>query len=237
MAMPAKSRNQIIGAIITGIFIIFSAIISSPHWFNLFFPDQYVEQEEVSPIVSTRKNKNVKSTESIDSSEVSSGTENLVIENIELCPINSLIPSYLFVEIKNSGTKKLNNLEIDIDLGRARFQQIDIIKPNNNISSIDNSTSNRIILQYSKFEENESIIIYTLLSQPVFNSIKLSGSNLVHSKEYTYQNYVDSKLKNKSGLSAYVIFLLVLLGVILIVLTIYFLNVIYTFLKRWLNWY
>lgn len=235
MAMPAKSRNQIIGAIITGIFIIFGAIISSPHWFKLFFPDQYVEQEEVSPKVTTRKN--IDSSESIDSSEVSSGTENLVIEKIELCPINSLIPSYLFIEIKNSGSKKLNNLEIDIDLGRARFQQIDIIKPNNNTSSIDTSTSNRIILQYSKFEENESIIIYTLLSQPVFNSIKLSGSNLVHSKEYTYQNYVDSKLKNKSGLSAYVIFLLVLSGVILMVLAFYFLNVIYTFLKRWLNWY
>lgn len=235
MAMPAKSRNQIIGAIITGIFIIFGAIISSPHWFKLFFPDQYVEQEEVSPKVTTRKN--IDSTESIDSSEVSSGTENLVIEKIELCPINSLIPSYFLIEIKNSGTKILNNLEIDIDLGRAKFQQIDIIKPNNSISSIDTSTSNRIILQYSKFEENESIIIYTLLSQPVFNSIKLSGSNLVHSKEYTYKNYVDSKLKKKSGLRPFFIFLILLSGLILLVLTIYFLMVTYTFLKRWLNWY
>lgn len=229
MATQKKSRIHIIAPIISGIFMLVASIISSPQWFKYVFPNQYVEQEEITPKISSKQKESKEN-------EESGGTENLVVKNIELCPINSKIPSYFFIEIKNLGSKIINDFSLDIDLGRAIFQKIDIQKPNNSSSSIDTTLNNRILLQYSKVAQNESIIIYALLSQPVFNSIKLNGSNLNAAKEYTYKNYVDSKLETRNAIFGFYVFLFILAGGVLVVLAIYLLNIVYTFLKRWLKW-
>ncbi len=42
-------KNKVVIAIISGLFIIAAAVISSPHWFKHFFPDLYLEQENLKP--------------------------------------------------------------------------------------------------------------------------------------------------------------------------------------------
>jgi len=224
MTEKSNTRTQIIVAILGGIFLLIAAIISSPHWFKYFFPEQYIEQE-AAPSQKT-EDKTIEKNKSENT-----GTENLVINKLELCPINSKLPAYFFIEIKNKGSKKLKNISLEIDFGRASIIGVDLTG-NNSIEKQDTTKSNELFVLYSELVENETKSIYCLLSQPVFSSIKINGENLMYSKEYTYKNFIESDGVEKSKLSGFFVFLLLIFGFILFVFALFFISMVYRGLKK-----
>ena len=229
MAEKGSNRIQISVAILGGFFVITGAVISSLHWFKYFFPDQFKEKEAIpSKTVSTEKK------ESSETSETS-GTESLSIKRFELTPVLSDIPSYLYFELKNEGTKTLKELTVYIDLGRSTYTAIDVI--GNNIHSVDSTQSNQISITFSELFENDHKSIYLLLSHLVFNSIKIRGSNLNFNKEYSFDDLAKNEFSSEET-SGFFIFLQILLGFILFIFAIFFVSMTYRYLykKNLLDW-
>lgn len=230
MTDKSNTRTQIFIAILGGIFIVIGAIISSPHWFKYFFPEQFVEQEATQP----KKTKNESSEESNDNENRE--TEVLTIERIELCPVSSKLPAYMYFELKNNGTKTLKNITLTLNLGRSSIQNIDVI--GNNVVRIDTSASNQLVVQFSRLNENDVKSVYCLLSQPMFSSITLNGENLKFAKEYTYKEFIENEGEERTDLGGFFVFLQILIGFILIVFALYFVSMTYKFLrsKNLINW-
>lgn len=222
MIEKSNRNTQVAIALLGGIFLIAAAIISSPHWFKFFFPEQYIEQEAV-PTKKTKNNSQENSTKEL-------GIENLIINKIELCPVSSKLPSYLLVEIKNNGSKKLRNINLTINLGRASFNGIEIL--GNNVKNVDTTKVNELIVTFSELIENDSKTIYCLLSQPIFNSIKINGENLKFSKEYTYKDFIENDSIKSSNLNGFFIFLQIVIGFILSIFSLYFVTIVYKLLKK-----
>lgn len=237
MDKKTSSKTPVLVAVITGFFVIIAAIISSPNWFKYFFPDQFVEQEIMKP-QKTEKDFYKPDTIWDNSTEVieKGGTEKIVISKIELCPISSKIPAYFLLEFKNEGTKDLKDLSIFVDLGKAEYQQIEFQGPNRNSFIIDTTNKNIIGIKYPVVRENESYIIYALLSMPAFKSIIIDGSNLKFAKEYSYKEYIASEDDDMKAIDRFIIFLVLLAGAILIVFTAFFVRILYTYLARNLGW-
>lgn len=119
-----------------------------------------------------------------------------------------------------------------IDFGRAEYQQSDLFfLSNNQKPAVDTTNRNMISVTLHRLYRNDSFSVYCLLSQPVFSAIKISGDNQNFSKEYSYGDYIESEINPKSNISAVLIFLAMLAGAILIVLSFYFLMTVYQFLK------
>lgn len=237
MEKKTNSKVQIFVAIITGVFVIIAAIISSPHWFKYFFPNQFVEEEIIQPQILKKDFFNTEIPSDSSRNEIkNSGTENIVISKIELCPISSKLPAYFLLEFKNEGTKTLKDLTFIIDLGKAEYKQLEFLGPNNSTFIIDSTKKNIIYVKIPVVRENETYILYTLLSIPVFKSILINGSNLVFAKEYSYEDYLTSEVDKTSIIDGFLIFLIIIVSIILIVLTFYFLRIVYTHLARKLGW-
>jgi len=220
-------KAQIIISVISGIFIITAAIISSPHWFKLIFPENYVEKEINEPELI----KSSKLTNSDEEKISNSGVENITIDRIELCPINSDLPSYFYLKLKNNGTKNIENFSVSIDFGRSKINDLDI----NNLGSyafLDTSNVRILKLQYKTFDENDIIDIYCLISEPTFKVISINGSNLTFSIEYSYEQLLQKEHKETKNINGFIIFLLVLLGFILFVFSLYIISIVYGLLKK-----
>ncbi len=217
MADKPSIKSQVLIAIITGLFVITGAIISSPHWFKVIFPEKYVEEEIITPkkidTVFTINEDTLKEEEEIRYY----GTEDLRITRLQICPINFNLPNYFFVEITNKGTKKLVNVNLTIDFGKASYTQIEY-SPEKNIT-FNNDSLNKFFAKFQCEEINrdESIYIYALLTQPSFNRILIDGPNLTFSKEYTYMEYLDSEKGSESEINGWTLFLYILFGGILLI--------------------
>lgn len=237
MEKKTSSKTQISVAIITGLFVIIAAIISSPHWFKYFFPNQFVEEEIIQPQTTKKdfsnSNFHPDSTAEFVKEE---GTENFFISRIELCPINSNLPVYFLIEFKNKGTKTLKDLTITIDLGKSEYQQFDLQGSVSNSFNVDTTEKSKINLKLPVVSENETYIFYALLSLPVFKSILINGANLTFAKEYSYEEYLSSEVEKTTLLDGFIIFLVVLISIVLIVLAFYFLRIVYTHLALKLGW-
>lgn len=229
MAEKSSTRTQVLISILGGLFIVIAAIISSPNWFKYFFPEQFVEQE-AAPKTMTKNEPAEKKEDNVEKEKADSGTELLVVNKLELCPISSKIPSYLYIELKNNGTKRLKNVSVTIDLGRAEYKYIDFSR--NNFAKIDTTRANEIIVTYSEMAQNDSKSIYCLLSLPVFNSIKLNGENLKFASEYTYKDLMKIDEPKPTESNGFYIFLQFLMAGILIVFAVFFVNMVYIALKK-----
>ncbi len=220
-------RMQIIISVISGIFIIVAAIISSPHWFKLIFPENYVEKEINAPEFIEKTDLN----EINEEKEGNSGIENITIERIELCPISSDLSSYFYLKLKNSGTKYIDNLSVSIDFGRSQINDIDI-KNLGTYAFLDSSKVSILKIQYDTLVENEVIDIYCLLSEPTFKVISITGSNLTLSIEYSYEQFLKKEQENNNNINVFFIFLMILLGFILFMFSLYIISIVYRLLKK-----
>ena len=230
----SSTKTHVWTVVITGLFIIAGAIISSPHWFKYFFPEQFLEQESIRPeLLSRDASDEDKLKDSLGLDSVETGIETIVIEELELCPVNSAIPSYFFLKVKNRGTKTLRNLLVTVDFGRAKYEQFDyFLSAHNRKASIDSTHNNVISVALPKLTKNDTFSMYCLLSQPVFNTITITGGNLRIAKEYSYQEFITSGFDQGSSSISFFGFLLVLTGLILIVFSAYFCMIVYHFLMK-----
>lgn len=227
-------KGQVWTAVITGVFILAGAIISSPQWFKFFFPDQYIQQESLNPKILPGNNSSTTPlTDSLGVTSVYEGTENIAIEELELCPVNSVLPSYFFLKVKNRGTKALRNLLVTVDFGRAKYEQFEyLVSTHNQKVSVDTTHNNKISISLPKMDKNDTYSLYCLLSQPVFSTITITGDNLRRAKEYSYQEFLNSEFEPDSKANGWMI-LLGLIGIpSLAILSAYLLMVVFHFLKR-----
>ena len=228
-------KKEILIAIIAGIFILGGSILSSPHWFKYFFPDQYLEQEKIKPTETPIKNDN--SNDSLNNSNADkelkkNGTENLVISRIELSPKDFKLPSYFYIEIENKGSRIIKNLEIIIDLGKAKYQEFDYSRSVGMTSIIDSNDKSFIKFEVPYIKENQTIEFYSLQSMPIFKSISMNASNMAFDKIYTYEEFVKSEEGENTESSGFDSFLTAMLSLVIIVFTIYFVIVLITFLNK-----
>jgi hypothetical protein len=225
-------KKEILIALITGVFIIGGAVLSSPHWFKYLFPEQYLEQEQIIPIETSKKDIESK-IESMDEDETSkSGTENLVISKIEISPKVFNLPSYFYIEIENKGTRTIENLEVLIDLGRAKYEDYDYSKSLEIIPLNDTNDMSFLKFKISLIKPNQSIQIYSLQSIPVFRSIVMNASNMTFDKVYSYEEYLKSEDGSYIESSSFESFLWIMFSLVIIVFTIYFVIVGIAILNR-----
>lgn len=220
-------KGKIIIAIITGCFLLAGAVISSPHWFKHFFPEQYLEQENIKPERAIPQEK-----EDSKKDDKSTGTENLVITKIDLSSRDFNIPSYFYFEVTNKGTRTIQNLNLTIDLGKSKYQEFDYSKKITTSIKIDSTDKSFVKILCPEIKENETIEFYALTSAPTFNNITLNASNMTFDKKYTYDDYLTSEKDGISDDSGFYNFLIVILSLAIIVFAIYFTIVIITYLNK-----
>jgi len=227
-------KKDILISIIAGIFLLGGAVISSPHWFKYLFPEQYLEQENLIP-VKTKSNESISKTSKENLSNKSSGTENLIIDRIELSTRDFNIPSYFYFRITNNGTRTMENLEVTIDLGKAEYREFDFSKKIEIEIAIDSIDKSFVVMKIPKMKENETIDFYSLNTLPVFENILMNASNMTFDKIYTYQDYKDSEDDRFASNGAFNNFLWIMLSLVIIVFTIYFVIVLIAYLNKLFN--
>lgn len=224
-------------ALITGLFVLAAAILSSPHWFKIFFPKQYIESEKIDfkKTINPQLKADTNTAISIDTKALvdpkeKDGTENLVISRIELSPKNFNIPSYLYFEIKNEGTKTLKNVSITANLGQAFYTAFDFTRNLSPTVKTDTLDKGFLQLVCPKIKENESIGIYLHISQPRFDNILLHADNMAFDKAYSYIDYQNSA--NHIERTGFQNFLRICGGITIVIIGGYFLYVFLTFCNR-----
>jgi len=228
-------KKEILIALITGIFILGGAILSSPHWFKYFFPEQYLEQEKITAtetLSNVDNSKLDKEKSDKENGEIMSGTENLIISRIELSPKDFNIPSYFYFQVENKGTRTIENLDIIIDLGKAKYEKYDYSKKVEIYPITDSIDKSFLKFKVPKIKQNQSIEIYSLQTFPVFKSITMNATNMTFDKLYTYEEFQKSEEGNVTESSGFHDFLIVMLSIVIIVFTIYFGIVIITYLNK-----
>jgi len=239
VAEKKQKGTQLKYVVLTGIFVIIASVMSSPHWFSLFFPEQYKEQEKMES--SKIEKDHLKDSDKVipNGKDESVGVESIRIKDIQLTPLDFDIPSYLYIEIKNEGTKDIRNLKITIELGKSSVEEFEYF-PNNEIVLLsDTLDKNLIKLKKYVFAENESVYIYALINQPIFKRILIDGDNIKYAKEYSYVNYLNSEngdVSKNVGWSVLLGFLGVIFILMIGALIFFLLRVIYTKLKIQYNW-
>jgi hypothetical protein len=169
----------------------------------------------------------------MDEDETSkSGTENLVISKIEISPKVFNLPSYFYIEIENKGTRTIENLEVLIDLGRAKYEDYDYSKSLEIIPLNDTNDMSFLKFKISLIKPNQSIQIYSLQSIPVFRSIVMNASNMTFDKVYSYEEYLKSEDGSYIESSLFESFLWIMFSLVIIVFTIYFVIVGIAILNR-----
>lgn len=225
-------KKEILIAFITGVFILGGAVLSSPHWFKYLFPEKYLEQKQIKPIETSKKdNESNKQSKTKDESP-KSGTENLVVAKIEISPKDSNLPAYFYVEIENKGTRTIENLELLIDLGKAKYEDYDYSKSLDIIALNDTNDKSFLKFKVPLIKQNQSIQIYSLQSIPVFRSISMNAPNMTFDKIYSYEEYLKSEDGSHIESSSFENFLWVMLSLVIIVFTVYFVIVGVTYLNK-----
>jgi hypothetical protein len=228
-------KKEVLIAIITGTFILGGAILSSPHWFKHFFPEQYLEQEKIKPTQLSSKYLNSASNKddaaSIDKN-TKSGTENIVISRIELSPKDFQIPSYFYFQVSNNGTRTIKNLEITVDLGKSIYEEFDFSRKVEIHSIIDSLDRSFLKFNIPNFKQYETIDCYSLLTLPIFESITMNASNMTFDKIYSYEEFEKSEENIFNTSSGFRTFLTVMLSLVIIVFTVYFVIIIITYLNK-----
>lgn len=220
-------KGKIIIAIISGLFLLAGAIITSPHWFKYFFPEQYLVQENIEPVRTKTTEKEINGNQ-----ENSTGTENLVISRIDLSSRDFNIPSYFYFEVTNKGTKIIQDLNITVDLGKSKYQEFDYSKKIPSKIITDSTDKSFVKIIYPEIKENETIEFYALTSAPTFKNIILNASNMTFDKKYTYDDYLISEKDGVSNEGGFYLFLTVILSIVIVVFAIYFTFVIITYLNK-----
>ena len=200
------------------------AIITSPHWFKYFFPEQYLVQENIEPVRTKTTEKGIDGNQ-----EKPTGTENLVISRIDLSSRDFNIPSYFYFEVTNKGTRTIQELNITVDLGKSKYQEFDYSKKIHSKIITDSTDKSFVKIICSEIKENETIEFYALTSAPIFKNIIFNASNMKFDKKYTYDDYLTSEKDGVLNVGGFYTFFRILLSLLIVVFAIYFtiLTIIY----------
>jgi len=226
-------RKELFIALIGGCFLTLAAILTAPHWSKYFFPNQYSEQENLSPPIKNN-HKTLEKDTILNSNDEKKDTiliyaENISISKIQLTPRVFNMPSYLYFEVKNVGIANIKNMVITINLGQSKYEAFDISKQINSTIIKDSIDKSFVKIECPILKSNETIEFYALTSAPIFKNILFDASNLVYQKEYNYEDYISSTSKeeiakrkaNEDG-DTFWIFLQIVAGCGIIIFSVYF---------------
>jgi hypothetical protein len=161
----------------------------------------------------------------------SKNTANLTISNVYLPPINTVMDSAFFVEISNNSLNIAKDLSIKINFGEATVSKCETL-PINVFKDQKEFKSSIVSFSIDKIENKDKLYIYCFLSNPIFESILITGPNLFSNKELTYANYNPIKTEAASG---FITFFKVIGTIIAVVFAGYFIIVIITFFNKLLG--
>lgn len=216
-------------ALIGGAFILITGIVTSSLWLNKLFPRYFPKSDKTE--LSQPENNDKKVQEKDNQSILSSL---LTITNIELSPRKFEIPSYFYFKVAYSGNKVVKDLNITIDLGKSNYESFDYSKRLQLTVEEDSTDKSYIKIFIPKMRKNETIEFYSLLTDASFENILLNAKNMTYDKVYTYEQYLDSLKGSPSEINGFETFLIVILGIVIVVLTGFFLvSLIAYFVKRW----
>lgn len=145
--------------------------------------------------------------------EEGSGTGSLKISPIIMAPDKFRLPSGLYVKIKSDGPSDALDVRIVLDFKAAEIADKDIrsTAPCDFKSVVGTSVA---AVECSRLPVDEEVSLYFLLSEPSFEKITVSASNMPSNKTASWNNESSPSLK---GMDAFDVFGWVFMGMICLV--------------------
>jgi hypothetical protein len=163
--------------------------------------------------------------------EQSKNTASLNISKVNMPPINTSQDSSFFVEIKNNSLNIAKDITVKINFGEASVTSCETL-PKNVFQKEQNYNTSIISFPVGDIQKSDKFYVYCLISNPVFESILISGSNLFSNQVFEYKNL---KREVKIESSGFLTFFKVVATIVAVIFTIYFTIATISFLNKKLN--
>ena len=112
------------------------------------------------------------------------------IEDIQLAPIATKLPSYfLFTVVFTSNAP--DQAVVNVDLGKATLEDVEVVGAFDNVVATGKGTS-FLRLKFDGLSDDAPIHIYSLLSAPTFNTIVVDYGGK-YTEEATYKGHMNKK--------------------------------------------
>lgn len=156
----------------------------------------------------------------------------LEIDNLQITPIESKLPSYLFFEVRNTGRATANKINLYIDAGRAKINDFEL-KPLESIQIIAGGKNSNILkIVIDSLNVDETVYVYCQLSAPMFNTITLNSENLLSTSTLKFSDLRNRGLKEELINRGFMEFLRFLLGAFIVVAAAFFTFVLFANLAK-----
>lgn len=207
--------------IIVAIVTLLGALITAGVMLYIHYDTQ--PQSLISRILQGDEDKNKSVTEEEKRNSETETTTMIHIEKILIPPINFKLPSSFYLELRNENLHAAKNFIVTIDFGEGELKDFEYSPMiSKTVSEIDR-VKNIVKLRVANLEPNESLHLYGFLTLPFFREILISSGNLRSAKKYTYKNFRnDFEGYDSRSLSGFETFLMVLLGLFILVMAIFF---------------
>ena len=153
----------------------------------------------------------------------------IYILNTYVPRINTNIDSVFYTEIANESGNQANDLLVTVNFGGTTIRQCETL-PNNQVGEDSIKNGSILILNSLDLLPGERIYIYCQTSSPVFESITVSGKNLVSSAHKSIDSLrTRIKIDNSNG---YATFFKVIACIIALIFAAYFTVVCISILNK-----
>ena len=161
----------------------------------------------------------------------SKDTANLTIINVFLPPVNTKLESAFYAEITNNSLNAANDIQVTLNFGISTVSNCETL-PNNAFETIKDFKDSVITFSVKSIKRKESLHIYCLISNPVFDSIIITGPNLFNSEKLTFEDFDPIE---RNGASGFVKFFKVVGSIVAVIFIIYFTILIINVLNKFIG--
>jgi len=158
---------------------------------------------------------------------------NLIINKILLPPNPNKLPSIIVIEIKNIGKASAMDVKINIDLGIAKVINYELLgfEAKNLTNKTLNTSILNIVIKEIRPKENGYIYLHTNI--PIFKHISISSKDTDQTVNLTLNEYLRENITTKKYNGITMIgFLEFLLGVFILVMSVYFTLLLINYLNK-----
>lgn len=156
----------------------------------------------------------------------------LEIDNLQITPIDSKLPSYLYFEVKNTGRETANKINLHIDVGRAKINDFELRPAESLHVMAGGKDSNILKILIDSMNVDETVYVYCQLSAPVFNAITLNSENLLSTSSLKFSDLKIGSSNREIISSSFMTYLRLLLGAFIFVAVAFFTIVLFGNLYR-----
>lgn len=124
--------------------------------------------------------------------EKKSSIARVSIEELFLPSINTELDSVFYLKLSNNSYNDAKDLDIKINFGETQVSKCEVQPKSDSNGSLNTSIYNYGVKELKK---DDSLYIYCNLSNPIFDSVLINGSNLKDPIKKTFSQYKSSQSK------------------------------------------